>query len=99
MDAILWNLEKTLQALDSSLDVPGDTDALDTANRAFGHVNTAFSDFNAIVRQAPAPATYTQAELNAFWSAHTAIWAELRAVCVALNLVFASISRFLNTAV
>ena len=99
MDAILWSLEKTLQALDSSLDVPGDTVALDTANRAFGRVNSAFSHFNAIVRQASAPATYTHAELNAFLSAHTAIWAELRAVCVALNLVFASISRFLNTAV
>ena len=96
MDAVLFCLGKALEALDSSLDGPGDTFTLDRANRALECVNNGFEYLNTLIRDAPSPEVYTDAELAAFCEASSAINAELRAVSVALNLVLASVSRFLN---
>ena len=96
MEAVLFTLGKALEALDSALDGPGDTFALDRANRTLAAINSGFTYLNTLIRDAPAPEVYTDAELAAFCEASSAINAELRAVSVALNLVLASVSRFLN---
>ena len=98
LDTILKATCDALQALDDSLEVT-DPETLHQANLALARVNRAFTHYHTVVRNAPSPATYTDAEVHGFCTTITAIRAELRAVSVALHLVLSAVSRILIRAV